>query len=88
MQIIDEHLRPTGKNAPNYRRNTGIRLIAGMALICMIIFVLEVMDDRVKDEDDLRRRYGLVVIGTIPNLLTADKHGSGYGYGYGTRKDK
>lgn len=88
MQIIDEPVRPTGKYAPNYRRNTGIGVIAGMALICMIIFVLEVMDDRVKDEDDLRRRYGLVVIGTIPNLLTADKHGSGYGYGYGTRKDK
>ena len=46
------------------------------------------MTGGVKDEDDLRRRYGLVVIGTIPNLLTADKHGSGYGYSYGTRKDK
>ena len=88
MRIIDESVRPTDKYGPNFRRNTGIGVIAGMALICMIIFVLEVMDDRVKDEDDLRRRYGLVVIGTIPNLLTADKHGSGYGYGYGTRKDK
>lgn len=88
MQIIDEPVRPTGKYAPNYRRNTGMGVIAGVALICMVILLLEVLDDRVKDEDDFRRRYGLVVIGTIPNLLTADKHGSGYGYGYGTRKDK
>lgn len=53
MQIIDEPVRPTEKYAPNYRRNTGIGVIAGMALICVIILVLEVMDDRVKDEDDL-----------------------------------
>ncbi|MGN0293514.1 MAG: YveK family protein [Lachnospiraceae bacterium] len=88
MQIIDEPVRPTGKYAPNYRRNTGIGAIAGMALICMVILLMEVMNDCVKDEDDLRRRYDLVVIGTIPNLLTTDKHGSGYEYGYGTRKDK
>lgn len=88
MQIIDEPVRPTGKYSPNYRRNTGIGIIAGMAAISLFILVLEVMDDRVKDEDDLRRRYGMVVIGTIPNLMTADKHGSGYGYGYGHRKEK
>lgn len=81
MQIIDEPVRPTGKYAPNYRKNTGMGVIAGMAFICILVLLLEVMDDRVKDEEELCRRYGIAVIGTIPNLVTAEKHGTGYGYG-------
>lgn len=74
MQIIDQPLAPTGIYEPNYRKNAGMGFIVGAAFACVLIFVFEISDDHVKDEDELRRRYGIAVIGTIPNLSSADKH--------------
>lgn len=46
-----------------------IGFIAGAAIAMLIIFLINLFDTRVKSSDELTSRYGLPILGEIPNLL-------------------
>ena len=84
MRVIDEPFLPTGSSYPNYRRNTILGALAGAALVILFIVLRELLDNRVRDEESLEERYGVAILGSIPNQEAASKAGSHYGkYGYG-----
>ena len=56
--------------------------VLGFVLCVAVVLVVDLINDKVEDADELERRHNLVVIGIIPNL-GAENSGSGYGYGYG-----
>lgn len=49
-------------------RNAVIGFIAGAAIAMVIIFFVNMFDTRVKNKDELVAKYGLPILGEIPNL--------------------
>ena len=81
--------------SPNYTRYAATGAILGAVLMALVLIIREFMDNRVKETDDLMKRYGYAVMGTIHDLTASSGHkygsysyGYGYGYGYGKRRER
>lgn len=68
VSIIDNASLPSTTSSPNIKQNTFIGIFAGIIIGIAIIFIKELLDTRIKDEDDLKSRYSIPVLGIIPNL--------------------
>ncbi len=68
VNILDNASLPTTTSSPNTKQNTFIGIFVGIVIGIAIIFIKELLDTRIKDEDDLKTRYNLSVLGVIPNL--------------------
>lgn len=64
--IINEGNLPTEPSSPNIKMNTIIGGMLGILLAAGIIIFLFVMDDRIKDSDDIEKYLGLSTLGLIP----------------------
>lgn len=89
MRIIDHPVLPKGIYSPSYTRIAIIGALLGFLLSAGIIILRTVLDDRVKDEESLETRFGIPILGTIPNTSSAaSAGGSYYSYGYGDKQNK
>lgn len=68
VEIIDNASMPTSPTAPNVRNNTVIGCLVGLILAALAIYILEMFDTTVKDEDELSEKYEVPVLGIIPDL--------------------
>ena len=68
VNVVDNASLPTTTSSPNIKQNTFIGIFVGVVLGIAIIFIRELLDTRIKDEDDLKNRYNIPVLGVIPNL--------------------
>ncbi len=68
VNILDNASMPTSTSSPNTKQNTFIGIFIGIVLGIAIIFIKELLDTRIKDEDDLKTKYNISVLGVIPNL--------------------
>lgn len=68
VSIVDNASLPTTTSSPNIKQNTFIGIFAGIVVGIAIIFIKELLDTRIKDEDDLKSKYNIPVLGVIPNL--------------------
>ncbi len=82
MQIIDEPLVPTSIDSPSYSRNTAIGILFGAVVAAAIIVVKELLDDHVKNEDELEEKFSIPVVGVIPDINSAIKQSTKYAYAY------
>lgn len=80
MQVVDAPVIPTERYAPSYQKNTAIGVVLGAFLMGALLVLRELMDDHIKDEESLEERFGLAVLGTIPNMLEATKKNDNYAY--------
>lgn len=87
MQIIDEPKVPTTFYSPDYMRNTMIGLLAGALLVCAVVILLEILNDRIQSQAELEERYGISVLGAIPDWSSTDKS-SNYSYCYSQEQGK
>ncbi|MDY2628735.1 MAG: Wzz/FepE/Etk N-terminal domain-containing protein [Lachnospiraceae bacterium] len=83
MKIIDRAILPETYYTPNYLKNTMLGGMLGVVLVCGFLILLYFMDDTIKSEKDLAERLDVTIVGSIPDLASADRGGYGYGYGYG-----
>ena len=83
MRILDAPLLPEGKFAPSNTKNAMLGAVVGFVLITVLVLIVDMVNDIVRDSEELERRYNVVVIGTIPDLATADKDQGGDAYAYG-----
>lgn len=81
MKIVDAAVIPVDIYSPNYMQIALLGAVLGVLLVAAVIVLKEILDDRVKDEGTLEDRFGIPVIGTIPNMEAAEKAGDSYGYG-------
>lgn len=81
MQIIDNPVLPVNPVGPNAPKNALIGFMLGAIFSSALIVIKELIDDTVKEEDELESRFGIPIIGTIPDILSAAADKSGYGYG-------
>ena len=89
MQIIDEASLPTSIYSPSYRKNALIGAMAFFLLVALVIVLRELLNTKVTTEEELESRFGIPVIGTIPDLAAATNHNGAYSYssyGYGGAK--
>lgn len=83
MRVIDQPFLPLNINSPNYRRNAAIGACLGILLAAGVILLRTLVDNRIRDEETLESRFGIVILGSIPSFEEAHKSGGHYSYGYG-----
>lgn len=77
MRILDEPVQPIHKSAPSNTQNAIKGALIGFVLSAVLVIVVDLLNDKVRDAEELESRHGLITIGVIPDLATADD-GSGY----------
>lgn len=81
MKIVSYPTLPTRPNYPSKRRNTILGMLLGAFLMAAYLVIRELLDTRVRSEQELEEKFGIPIIGTIPNFDSATGK-SGYNYGY------
>ena len=77
---------PNPCNRPRNSRHLVVGAAAA-AIVYMIFFVISLLDDGIKSDDDVERYLGLSVLGRIPDTNAPHSKRYGYyGYGYGQKK--
>lgn len=71
VQLVDDALLPNGPVSPKPLLNIAIALILGLFVSVGIVFLIEYLDNTVKDTDELEKLLEVPVLGAIP--LIEDK---------------
>lgn len=79
-RIVDTAVVPAVPISPNYTKNTAIGALLGIVLVCAVVVVMELLDDKIHDTDYLLQTYDLPVLAVIPNLMGSK--GDSYEYTY------
>ena len=64
--IFEEPQLPTRPYSPSTMKNTVLGFLLGLLLMCGIVVVQFLADDRVRNADKLEKQLGLATIGTMP----------------------
>lgn len=73
-KIVEEGEFPVYKTSPNMRKNVMLGFLVGAVLIAGIVIVLELLDDTVKNEDDIERYLGIPTLAVVPDVSTDKKN--------------
>ncbi|MBQ4631005.1 MAG: hypothetical protein IJB70_08495 [Clostridia bacterium] len=68
VSVIDNASLPRTISYPDTRTNTIVGLFLGIVLGIAVIFIRELLDNRIKDDEDLKKKYDIAILGIIPNL--------------------
>lgn len=71
---------PSSPSSPNVSKNTLLGLIIGLVLGCAVVIVLEMVDTKVKPNDDLLAMYGIPMFAEIVDFEANVKGGYNYEY--------
>jgi len=80
-KIIDMAKVPVERAAPSYFKTMIIGIFVGAALSAVIVIVMDILDVRIKSEEDLAEIATAPILGVIPDLDPDAKH-RGIGYVY------
>lgn len=89
MRLVDGAIVETAKKYPSITGYTERGMLIGFALSCLILIVIDLFDDVIRDEDYIIQTYDIPVLTRVPNLL--EENSSKYYYrsyraGYGGRQ--
>ena len=65
---------------------TLVGFVAGFVLAFVIVYIVELADNRIKNQEELAERTGLSIMGIIPDTQLEKKNSGAYSYGYGYKK--
>lgn len=90
VRIVDYAVKPSVKSSPSVTKNTSVGLVIGFGLMSLIVVLLDLFDDVIRNEDYLTQTFDIPILATIPNLGGGShgrygyrKYGYRYGYRYG-----
>jgi len=66
VQIGQLATQPTAPSTPKTKRNVALAVILGLLLGGLLVYVLEHLDRRLRDTDELERIYQLPLLGVVP----------------------
>ena len=87
MKIVSYPVMPEGRYSPSFTKNAMLGAVAGFALAVAYVVIRSLTDTTIKSEKDLEEKFGISVIGTIPNFQEAAE-GSGNKYYYQSSSKK
>ena len=65
--ILSVALKPTSPVSPKKKQNVLLGFLGGAFVMCAYVFVQYLLDDKVKNPEDIRNTIGLAVLATVPN---------------------
>lgn len=68
VQIIDEAREQSSPVKPNVKLNIAISIILGLMLGIGLAFIIELLDNTIKEPDFIEKQLGLPVLGVIPEI--------------------
>ncbi len=68
VKVIDYAGLPTVPTSPNVKRDTAIGLLLGLIMSILWVILRQLLDVRIKSEDDLINLFHLPVLGAIPDM--------------------
>lgn len=86
---IDSAVKPGTAPTPINKNTTLLTLVgfvAGLVLAFVIVYIIELADNRIKNQDELAEKTGLSIMGIIPDTQLEKKNSGAYSYGYGYKK--
>ena len=69
VKVIEYPKEATSPESDSAFKKGIVGFIAGAAIAMLIIFLINLFDTRVKSSEELTSKYGLPILGEIPNLL-------------------
>lgn len=66
-KIIDEGVLPTTKSSPSYSTYTIIGALVGLLLSAGIVIVRAILDDTIKNEEDIEKYLGIPTLSVVPD---------------------
>ncbi len=74
--------------SPNVLKNTIVGAAIGFVMSCIVLAVIELMNNNIYDDEYLIETYNVPVLANIPDFESNQRSGKNryYRYGYGTRK--
>ena len=72
VEVIDSAIVPTEPSSPNILLNTVVGGLFGLILSIMCVLLFEMLDTRIKTEEDLTDLFTVPVIGVIPSVNMKD----------------
>ena len=67
VELVEPGHLPSGPYSPSLKKNMMIAGLLGVMIACIIIIMLHLLDDTIKNSDDVERYLGLSVLGSIPD---------------------
>ncbi len=78
--VTEEPILAKSPSSPNVMLNTLLMAVIGAAAVVIIQLLREVFGTKVKDEEELQKRYNLPVIASIPDFKEAVRNSTKYSY--------
>ncbi|MBO4219720.1 MAG: polysaccharide biosynthesis tyrosine autokinase [Clostridia bacterium] len=80
-KLVEKAVTPTSRYSPNYTRNTLTGALIGFLLTCIVIVLLELLDNKINEEADISAVSDSPILAAIPEI-TLDGPKKGYDSGY------
>lgn len=71
---------PTGASGPSVKKYTVIGALMGFVLAVAIVIISKLLDNCISTSEDIKNKFGIAVLGEIPDLEMDEKEASKYEY--------
>lgn len=78
--VTEEPVQAKSPSSPNVMLNTVLMMVIGAAAVIIIQLLRDVFGTKIKDEDELQKRYNIPVIASIPDFKEAMRNTNKYSY--------
>ena len=79
--VVDSAVLPTNASSPNYTKNTMLGFAAGLMAMAVIIVVMTLLDNTIREEEDISQCSKHPILAAVPDMEAQTKSGAYYGYG-------
>lgn len=73
VKVVDYAKLPEFASSPNVTKNTAMGFVLGVVISLGLVFLMEFMDTRIKNEEDLKKMFDYPVIGIIPEIVVDEE---------------
>lgn len=74
MRIVDYPVLPDAPYAPNSMKHGLVGFAVALVLMVALVVLLDVIVDKLESSREMEERYGITVVGIIPDMQQADKY--------------
>ena len=88
VRIVDTADLPTSRSSPSYAKYTLVGFLLGIAITCIPIIVIDLMDTTIRSTEYLYQKYDIPILAVIPDASGSSKNTYYRPYGYETKKEQ